>query len=356
MGRGAGAAVFSALLAGAAVAQAKTVCPVLSCGPGAGQAAALAQQGDDGEAPRLATESETPCQEVSNYTISYSPGHFTCMSCDPGSCEGCAVLCDLSSCVGEFYTQECWCDSGSGGGGGSKSTVFCGSSCHGGVCDTPGYMCEPREKECQPWWWCGAPPPKSFLQERSSLRRASSHETRASTGVHRASATASASARASSLSMRLRTWRRRAGARSGQHKAPELPSLHFKPGRFVCESGALPPKTRDPQTLLWLERGYIVLDKRSCEGSLFEEECYCWDEFKRLKGKDPFTSQFKCDASCKWGSCEGRTCGKKPPPVRKPEPQMSSPAQLGVPDSVMNVVMEPAHDPALPQRIVRGET
>jgi len=346
------AAALAAALARAVVARAPgkmATCPVLTCGA----AGAMAQVGDDGDAPRLATESETPCQEVSNYSVSYSPGHFTCMKCDPGSCEGCAVLCDLSSCVGEFYTQECWCNSG--GGGGSETTVFCDPNCNGGVCDTPGYACQPREKACQPWWWCGAPPPKEFLQEGTSLRRASLRQAKAkvSAGVS-ASSTASRRASATSHAMRLRAWRRASRARRNIHSAPEVSSLSFRSGRFVCESGALPPKTRDPRTLLWLERGYIVLDKRSCEGSLFDSECYCWDEFNRLKGKDPFTSQFKCDAKCKWGSCEGRTCGKKPPPPRPAEPPMPPPQSSGVPDTEMNVIMEPAHDHALPQRIVRG--
>jgi len=252
-----------------------------------------------------AWESQTPCdEELSSYTVNYGPGHFTCMQCDVSACPDCSILCDLSSCVGSFYTQECWCQTGDQNS--DPAVVFCDEDCGGGVCDTPGFQCGSRYEACQPWWWCGAPPPTSFLQRRTG------HQRSGATATQRSS-----SAAARSLSQRLEAWRSQAQLASSALKAPE--KLHLQAGRFECETAGLPPKTRDPKTMVWVERGYLVLDRETCQGSTFEHDCFCWDNFRRLRGEDPLTSEFKCDSKCKWGGCEGRTCAKEvPKAVKKP--------------------------------------
>merc|ERR1719247_1524839 len=95
-------------------------------------------------------------------------------------------------------------------------------------------------------------------------------------------------------------------------------TMKFQPGRFVCESAALPPKVQNPDSYLWEDRGYLVLDRFSCKGSLFDKKCLCWDDFAYLQGGDPKTSQFMCDDTCTWGQCEGKKCGKKAPPPLPP--------------------------------------
>lgn len=341
-------------------------CPVRSCrggGAAAASAAALLQtdrtsSGSGGSgAPSLgdaggALESEKPCQEVSSYDIDYSPGHFTCSKCDATSCPDCSVLCDVSSCVGEFYTNECWCDSGGGGPGQPKSesvTAFCDANCDGGVCSTPGYSCRPRTVACQPWWWCGAAPPTSFLQRLRARRVSSSAAAKAATATERRQNTMLQQARLESArseqGLRLRE-QRRLRALAGVALPAELGSLSFKESRFICESGALPPKTKNPATLLWVERGYLVLDKRSCEGSEFVHTCYCWDSYKYQKGLDPLTSRFQCDPDCRWGVCEGRTCSHKLPP---PLPRFFAAATRYLPgqlrtDTTMDVSMDSIDD------------
>lgn len=271
------------------------VCPVRNCEANTNRFVAKEATAHN------AWESQTPCdEELSNYTVTYGPGHFTCMQCDVGACPDCAVLCDLSSCVGSFYTQECWCQTG-GDQNSNPAVAFCDEDCGGGVCDTPGFHCGSRYEVCQPWWWCGAPPPTSFLQQR--------------TGHKSGGGAAQRSAAARSMTQRLEEWRSEAQLGTAVRTAPE--HLNLQAGRFECETAGLPPKTRDPKTMVWVERGYLVLDRTTCHGSTFEHDCFCWDNFRRLKGLDPLTSELKCDSQCKFGGCEGKTCGKEVPKAAK---------------------------------------
>lgn len=299
-------------------------CPLRNCWAQGGGAE---EEGSEGQEPY---ESQTPCdEELSNYSVAFAPGHFVCMKCDASACPGCSILCDLASCVGTFYTQECWCETGDDKGL-EPTVVFCDEDCGGGVCDTPGFQCGSRYTACQPWWACGAPPPRSFLQRRSDSRRASSKQGRAST-----------------LSRRLGEWRaKRAKAKAESAAASRsLPEeLHFRDGRFECETAGLPPKTRDPQSLVWVERGYLVLDRKTCQGSAFDHECFCWDNFRRLQGEDPLTSELMCDSKCKWGGCEGKTCSKELPGPLLGPPAVRHPEQTRI-DGTMAVVMEAVDSP-----------
>jgi len=337
------------------------------------------------------TEPDTPNKvydidddsKTSIYDVDFKPGHFTCMSCDVGTCAGCDIICDLSQCLGEFYEQECWC---------RKDTdvklkkplwwyreydskflthdtvyqMFCDDNCGGGICDTQGLMCKKREDGCKPWWWCNLPPPrednlnpadgwgdgfsysKSMVLAQMNMKHEKKHK---ETGDDVATLNARVKAMMSKTSHTNDTtevaseghqFRRKVSAlqmsdvstrhESAAHGAAssemsgkprfepnDFGKLKFQPGRFVCESAALPPKVQNPKSYLWVDRGYIVLDRFSCRGSLFDHKCLCWDNFSYLQGKDPMTSEFNCDDSCTWGQCEGRTCGKKaPPPLPAP--------------------------------------
>jgi len=340
-------------------------CPVKSCQKGTpasllqSSVAKSAPPPPSGDSANEALKSEKPCEEVSSYDVEFIPGHFTCSKCDATSCPDCSVLCDLSSCVGEFYTTECWCDTGSGmsGPAGEPTTAFCDEHCSGGVCSSDGYACRTRQTACEPWWWCGAPPPTSFLQlassdsarEEGSKRllggRAKEKEGVATKRRQLQARLRSALLDASSAS-RKRLQRSLSLSKTSSALPPELDSLKFQDGRFVCESGALPPKTKNPETFMWVERGYLVLDRRSCQGSLFTHTCFCWDAVKYQKGLDPLTSEFRCDQTCGWGVCEGRTCGKKPPsplPRSFVSPRGHLPGQLRA-DTTMDVVMESVDD------------
>lgn len=303
------------------------------------------------------------------FQVDFKPAHFTCTKCDPHACKGAMIMCDISSCTGKFYTKECWCkrnyalnrplwrfrqsdakfltDTG-------VSQFFCDDDCSGGVCDTPGQMCQAREDACKPWWWCGMEPPKeepvgglgnsgefrtgSFLQEGAQTVEVSQLESRARSGI----------SSGSTLAQRLRSrmWRAKASSASrkamletrvaaAQQVATEASAtaesssnLHFEPndfgkfnfenGRFVCGSASLPPKFQAPDTMLWNERGYIVMEKSACSGGVFEVQCFCWDEFKYFSGADPLVSELMCDETCSFGGCDGRHCSKHPPPPLPP--------------------------------------
>lgn len=314
---------------------------------------------------------------MSVYNVDFKPGHFTCLQCDVGTCADCDIMCDLSMCIGEFYTQECWC---------RKDQVvrnkkplwwfreydaqfmthesvfqfFCDAKCGGGICDAPGLQCKPREEACKPWWWCNLPPPREdnlspkdgwpdgFSYTTSmTLAQTDARTTRQKGGAEAEhqkgkGGRARGSLRKSRLQQRsgarlseqLSEARRAAEAEKARLKAkakasgpPEFEpndfgKLNFKSGRFVCESGALPPKIQDPASRLWNDRGYIVFERGACKGSLFVHKCMCWDNVAYLRGEDPMVSEFKCDESCGWGACEGRTCGKGPPP---PLPEIPPP-------------------------------
>jgi len=337
-------------------------------------------------------ESETPYKVyevdadtgMSIYDVDFKPGHFTCMACDVGTCAGCDIMCDVSQCLGEFYTQECWCrkdrdvklkkplwwfreyDSKWM----THDTIyqmFCDQQCGGGICDTQGLTCKTREEGCKPWWWCNLPPPrtdnldpadgwgdgfsystsmvlaqknvksglKSEMKERESdddvkslnhrLNAMRSNQTLQAHTTPSKGRRLRQSKAVSTLQTSSVSGTRHAEAASsgtGRDFEPnDFGNLKFQPGRFVCESAALPPKVQNPNSYLWIDRGYMIFDRFSCRGSLFNYKCFCWDNFQYLQGKDPLTSEFTCDDSCTWGQCEGRTCGKGPPPPLPPPPQ-----------------------------------
>lgn len=287
------------------------------------------------------------------YDVQWHSGHFMCSRCDRQSCPTCDVMCDLSSCMGEFYTQECWCR--------KESQVklktplwwyreydarwmvhdtvkrgFCADDCTGALCDVDGLQCKKREEACRPWWWCGLDPPKeeeqvdpgawptgfeytsslTFLQQ-SVVRRAGTAATEAE-----GAALGSAAHRNREL-QQARAHRASAGfASTATATAKDKPEfepndygkLSFETGSWNCGQASLPPKIQDANTRLWVDRGYIVFDAASCEGGAFDNKCFCWDNFKYLKGEDPLTSELLCDSSCGLGPCAGNTCSSSPPP------------------------------------------
>jgi len=340
------------------------------------------------------TEPDTPYKvydvdkdsDTSIYDVDFKPGHFTCMSCDVGTCAGCDIICDLSQCLGEFYEQECWC---------RKDTdvklkkplwwfreydskflthdtvyqMFCDKNCGGGICDTKGLMCKKREDGCKPWWWCNSPPPnkdnldpkdgwgdgfsysKSMVLAQMNMKTEkkskesdddvaslnarlkvmmsktvqASNESKNAFDGHRFRKKVSLAETDLQTSDVTTRNERTAHSESSNKKEKrkfepnDFGKMKFKPGRFVCEAAALPPKVQNPKSYLWVDRGYLVLDRFSCRGSLFNNKCQCWDNFAYKRGFDPKTSEFMCDDSCTWGQCEGKTCGKKaPPPLPKP--------------------------------------
>jgi hypothetical protein len=111
---------------------------------------------------------------------------------------------------------------------------------------------------------------------------------------------------------------------TSKHQRMSL-GLNLKPSRFVCKKAAMPPKVLNPQTFQNEPRGYMVLEKSSCHGSVFQSKCFCWDSFRLLAGQDPLTTELDCNPQCDAGPCDGRTCGTTPPAAvtRKP-PQMDN--------------------------------
>jgi len=326
---------------------------------------------------------------MSIYEVNFKPGHFTCLSCDVGTCEGCDIMCDLSLCLGEFYTQECWCMKDSmiqlkkplwwfreydakWMTHDSVYQFFCDNSCHGSICNTKGIQCKARQEACKPWWWCNLAPPAhdnlkpkdgwddgfsyvstpNLLQLQDTLQlqdnarreyRSSTHST--SMGkLRKSSLSKSRSSEASASTMNLALHEARKAAVSEKERLnanggegakarvgrPEddarvfepndYATLKFGPGRWTCESAALPPRVQNPTSYLWVDRGYIVMDRFACKGSTFDHKCFCWDNVAYLRGGDALTSEFKCDDTCGWGNCEGKTCGSAPPPPLPPPP------------------------------------
>lgn len=305
---------------------------------------------------------------MSVYNVDFKPGRFTCLSCDVGTCASCDIMCDLSQCIGEFYVQECWCQKDQAVRLGKPMwwfreydanfltaenvyQFFCDANCGGGICDSPGLQCKRREDACKPWWWCNLPPPKTqnlkptdgWSDGYSYVSTMTLAQTSART-KHRSGSRIRATVRNGRAQQQLHVklneqlHRARRAAESekarlaakadAKQRGDELPrfeandfgNLDFKPGRFVCENAALPPKIQDPDSRIWNDRGYIVFDRSACSGSLFVHQCFCWDNVLYLKRQDPLTSEFTCDDSCKWGACEGRTCGTGPPPPLPPAP------------------------------------
>lgn len=269
-----------------------------------------------------------------SFVPKFHPAHFTCLSCDTTTCEGCnSVMCDLSKCIGKFYEQECWCraqsdveaelpmwtrrkSDGVETLSRTISRYFCDDDCSGNMCDTPGLVCRRAQDACRPWWWCnGVPPPKTdSLKEnaafKSFLQRKDSHGRRKNS---RDGAVASA--------QQLQHRVLQAQAAKGGKEVNSIADFSFKPSRYVCNSAALPPKVQDKKTFVYTEPGYIVFDITSCEGGEFEMKCICWDQFAYLRGDDPKASATFCDATCSYGGCDGKHCGTQaPPPITAPAP------------------------------------
>lgn len=294
----------------------------------AGRAATAGALGKDVDygppmpALKLDVASETPSaedEEKATFDIEFKPGHFICTKCDVSMCKDCTYMCPLSDCIGEFYTQECWCKKDYPKNDEEKKTmqVFCDADCAGGVCDTGGFTCAKREDACKPWYDCGLPPvageagapgpapapaaaTAALLQEHSGAKAPRSFLRRA-----KASFLQSANRRLAEA--------RQEGRRGREADGSNPAFLNFTTGRFVCGSASMPPKVRDPVTMLWKERGYLAMDAKACEGGAFDHTCFCWDQFKYLKGKDPVISELLCDEGCTFGGCEGKTCGTTTP-------------------------------------------
>jgi len=224
----------------------------------------------------------------------FTPAHFTCSSCDKQTCSGCNnVICDLSKCIGKFFSQECWCKAPLNP---KVDKFFCDDDCSGGSCNTKGLTCQTREKACKPWWWCKLPPPKeSFLQKMTSTR------------------SGACAKRESSAHLNERLEKARAQLKTTAIKR-QIADFDFQPGEFVCESALLPQPDEDPVTLAEMPAGFVVMDGNTCSGGFFKKNCFCYDKFLYLRGQDPKVTELQCDAGCGQGPCGGRTCGTEPPP------------------------------------------
>lgn len=307
------------------------------------------------------------------YDVQWHSGHFMCSKCDQSSCPTCDVMCDLSSCMGEFYTQECWCR--------KESQVklktplwwyreydarwmvhdtvkrgFCADDCTGSLCDVDGLQCKKREEACKPWWWCGLEPPKedeaeaqgdwptgfeytssaTFLQTARTVRREGSADTEAE-GValdpadKNAELQAAMATRSSaSFASFLETTATARATEKPEFEPNDFGKLSFGTGSWNCAQASLPPKIQDASTRLWVDRGYIVFDSAGCQGGAFDNKCFCWDNVKYLKGEDPLTSELMCDSGCGLGPCAGNTCGTSapPPPTAPPPPPPVDPLEI----------------------------
>jgi len=283
-----------------------------------------------------------PDSGVSLYNLAFKPGHFMCSKCDTGTCPNCNTVCDLSSCVGEFYTQECWCRKESQVKLKTPTWWFrkydsrwllhdtvrrthCDSDCTGGICDMPGLQCKRREEACRPWWWCGLNPPTEEMREKTEDDWPTGFEyTESMTFVQEAAV------KTPSFLQRGTSEVRRSGATGDQEfEANDFGLFSFKLGSWECERGAFPPKIQDATTYLWNERGYIVFDSPACKGGEFDTTCYCWDNFEYLQGNDPKTSELHCDSGCGLGPCAGNTCSSSPPPppTAPPPPPIPDPVE-----------------------------
>jgi len=280
-----------------------------------------------------------PDTGISLYNLEFKSGHFICSKCDVGSCPDCNTVCDLKSCMGEFYTQECWCRKDSQVELQTPmywfrqydarfllhDTVkrgFCDSDCTGGICDMDGLQCKKREDACQPWWWCNLQPP-SEIKEQDKWPTGFEYTT-SMTFLQEEESTAVE-----------RSFLQRQEQKVEAQGEPEFEKNDFgvfsyKTGSWECGQAGLPPKVQDPVTYLWKDRGYIVFDSPSCKGGEFNHKCYCWDEFEYLKGNDPKTSELHCDAGCGLGPCAGNKCASSPPPppTQPPPPPPLDPVNM----------------------------
>jgi hypothetical protein len=281
-----------------------------------------------------------PDSGVSLYNLAFKPGHFMCSKCDTGTCPNCNTVCDLSSCVGEFYTQECWCRKESQVKLKTPTWWFrqydsrwllhdtvrrthCDSDCSGGICDMPGLQCKKREEACRPWWWCGLNPPTEELREKTQDDWPTGFEYTESMTFVQESAV-----KTPSFLQRESSEVRRSGG-DQEFEANDFGLFSFKLGSWECERAAYPPKIQDATTYLWNERGYIVFDSPACKGGEFDTKCYCWDNFEYLQGNDPKTSELHCDSGCGLGPCAGNTCASSPPPppTEPPPPPIPDPVE-----------------------------
>lgn len=288
------ASLVPQLVVGASV-RARSSCPLANCHN--------ANNVDSGAASLLEVSSESRgCGQT------FMPAHFTCSHCDVQACKGCNnVICDVSKCIGKFYTQECWCTKPLNP---AVDKFFCDDDCSGGLCNTNGLTCLPREKACKPWWWCKLPPPKepdSFLQKGSS-RACSKKES------------------GRRLNERLKQTKAHLVAKEASLVAKrQIDDFSFQPGEWVCDSALLPKPDENPLTLAQTAAGFIVMDGNSCSGGFFKSKCYCYDKFKYFRGQDAMVTELDCDESCGSGPCGGKSCGKEPPPPLpppKPAPPM----------------------------------
>jgi hypothetical protein len=308
-----------------------------------------------------------PDSGVSLYNIAFKPGHFMCSKCDTGTCPNCNTMCDLSSCTGEFYTQECWCRKDSQVKLKTPTWWFrqydsrwllhdtvrrthCDDDCTGGICDMPGLQCKRREEACRPWWWCGLNPPTEEMREKTNddwptgfeytesmtFLQEGANKTRAKRLPSLALPPVATPAKTTSFMQRASTEVRRIGSEvvsstKGDQKfeANDFGLFSFKLGSWECGRAAYPPKIQDAVTYLWNERGYIVFDSPSCKGGEFDTKCYCWDNFEYLKGTDTKTSELHCDGGCGLGPCAGNTCSSSPPPppTAPPPPPIPDPVE-----------------------------
>jgi len=244
----------------------------------------------------------------------FMPAHFTCSKCDTSTCKGGCdnVVCDINSCVGKFFTQECWCKKPLNK---AVDKMFCDSDCTGGLCDTKGLTCGSRETSCKPWWWCKLPPPKepsSFLQTSACAKKESAQ----SLNERYNQAKKEHAGHLSSASFIQEKSKVQSGKR-------QIDAFTFAEGSFVCESALLPKPDEDPVTLAHSAPGFLVLDGRSCKGGYFTGKCFCYDKFLYLRGKDPMVTELMCDTGCGLGDCAGKTCGVEPPqtlPAPAPPP------------------------------------
>lgn len=307
-------------------------CPITNCG-----------------APMPASINDT-----NTYTIMWQVGKFTCTSCDETTCPGCGVLCDIKSCSGGLGLKDCLCTRGLSpssppGGAGADTTVEklqCDDKCSVGACGEPGLSCALAESGCDPWWKCSAPPPGDMVGIKvkeappAMLQRSSRRALRGNAGVLAAGGEARTEPPQGSQELALLE----AGARSdavaeamsaaSASKSAQLPppgplaNFAMQLSRYTCSSAALPPKIMNPITFQNMSRGYILFERSSCVGAAFDTMCFCWDNFKLLKGEDPMTSSMTCDAECGSGPCDGQTCSKDPPPPPKtgePAPLITAP-------------------------------
>lgn len=325
--------------------QSQARCPNQQCHLQALKRTALLQEPNNGLA--LDTDAALPGKVhdtdpnsgVSLYNIAFKAGHFTCSKCDPGACPSCNTMCDITSCMGEFYTQECWCRKESqvklktpewwfrqyDARFLTHETVkrtFCDDDCTGGVCDIDRLQCKRREEACQPWWWCNLDPPKepveldgwpTGFEYTESMTFLQTERKASMSDLNKALVEAKAEA-----------------TKKVEVEANDINLFSFGTGSWECGLASLPPKIQDGTSYAWVDRGYLVFDSKSCKGGAFNQKCYCWDEVRQLKGIDPKTSELMCDSGCELGNCAGNTCSSKPPPppTQPPPPPPMDPVQV----------------------------